>query len=33
MMLNDLFAAALQLGKPWIVTKVEFTGLQPKKIT
>ena len=28
MMLNDLFAAALQLGKPWIVSKVEFTELQ-----
>ena len=28
MMLNDLFAAALQLGKPWIVSKVEFTGPQ-----
>ena len=31
MMLNDLFAAALQLGKPWIVSKVEFTGPQDNR--
>ena len=31
MMMNDLFAAALQLGKPWIVSKVEFTGQQNNK--
>ena len=31
MMLNELFAAALQLGKPWIVSKVEFTDLQNNK--
>ena len=31
MILNDLFAAALQLRKPWIVSKVEFIGPQNNK--